>query len=166
MLIVSETWLSASVPDKAMELTNFSLHHADRTKDSSKSRGGGLGIYINNDWCTNHIGIENFCSPELEYLLLKCRPFYLPREFSVIIIPPQANAKLSLALLHLAVSKQQDSYPDGVFIVAGDFNCINLKTVFQKFYQHVHCPARGSSILDQEFFPTHHWGNLITFHCS
>lgn len=114
-----------------MDLTNQSLHRADRTKDSGKSKGGGLCIYINNDWCTNHTTVESYCSPDLEYLLLKFRPFYLPRKFTVVIImaiyiPPQANANLALAQLHSAISKQQDAHPDGAFIVTGDFNQVDL----------------------------------------
>lgn len=82
-------------------------------------------MYINNGRCTNHTGIECYCSPELEYSLQKCSLYYLPWEFSVVIImvvyiPLQANAKQALALLHSAFSKQQDAYPDGAFIVAGD----------------------------------------------
>ncbi len=38
--------------------------------------------------------------------------------------------------------------PDGFFIIAGDFNHANLKTVLPKFYQHVNFATRGNNTLD------------------
>lgn len=50
----------------------------------------------------------------LEYLTVKCRPFYLPCEFTVVIvtvvyIPLDANA--SLVLCHLVVKNTQAKDP-------------------------------------------------------
>ena len=48
-------------------------------------------------------------------LAVKCRPFYLPQEFSVTVvtavyIPPDANAKLALGYVLAAIDKQQNTY--------------------------------------------------------
>ncbi len=41
VICLTETWMSAIVPDSAIELTGFSVHHSDRTKElTGKSRGG------------------------------------------------------------------------------------------------------------------------------
>lgn len=103
--------------------------------------GGGLCVYTNNNWCTNTAIIDRHCSPDLELLAVKCRPFYLPRELSAVVvmaayIPPGANASTALGYMLTVINKQQDSYPDGVFIIAGDFNHVNL-TVLPRFEQHV-----------------------------
>lgn len=121
-----------------------------------KKRADGFCVYINNDLFTDHTAWESYRSVALEYLLLKFRPFYLPREFSVgfivaFCVPPQANAKLALAQLHTAITKQQDTQPNGAFIVAGDFNQVNPWTVLHNFYQHVQFSTRGSNILDHLF---------------
>ncbi|KAJ8401415.1 hypothetical protein AAFF_G00386460 [Aldrovandia affinis] len=50
--------------------------------------------------------------------------------------------------LHAAISKYHTMHPEAAFIVAGDFNHSNLKTVLPKFYQHVSCPTRGIKTLD------------------
>ncbi|CAG5968089.1 unnamed protein product [Menidia menidia] len=97
-MIFSETWLDSSTPDAAIELADRSVYRADRTADSGKKTGGGLSIYIANSWCTNNTVVDKLCSPDAELLLLKCRPFYLPREFSAVYIcavyiPPDANVK-------------------------------------------------------------------------
>ncbi len=67
-------------------------------------------------------------------MVVKCRPFYLPLEFTAIVIvtvyiPPCANAKDALRKLYSAISEQQTNNPDGFFIIAGDFNHANLKIV-------------------------------------
>ncbi|CAG5867200.1 unnamed protein product, partial [Menidia menidia] len=97
-MIFSETWLDSSTPDAAIELADRSVYRADRTADSGKKTGGGLSIYIANSWCTNNTVVDKLCSPDAELLLLKCRPFYLPREYSAVYIcavyiAPDANAK-------------------------------------------------------------------------
>ncbi len=89
VICLTETWMSAMVPDSAIELTGFSVHRSDRTKElTGKSRGGGVCFYINNSWCDerNIHSIKSFCSPDLEFHTLLCRPFWLPREFTAIII--------------------------------------------------------------------------------
>ncbi|KAK1802592.1 hypothetical protein P4O66_004242 [Electrophorus voltai] len=60
----------------------------DRTADSGKSRGGGVCVMVNNSWCNNAnvVTLTRSCSPNLELLALKLRPFYLPREFTSVII--------------------------------------------------------------------------------
>ncbi len=70
VICLTETWMSAMVPD------------SDRTKElTGKSRGGGVCFYINNSWCNerNIHSIKSFCSPDLEFHMLLCRPFWLPR---------------------------------------------------------------------------------------
>ncbi|KAM8863327.1 uncharacterized protein AB9W97_018228 [Spinachia spinachia] len=66
-------------------------------------------------------------------------------------IPPDANARLAMKELHAAISKQQTLHPEAAFIVAGDFNHSNLKTVLPKFHQHVSCPTRGDKTLDHVY---------------
>ncbi len=83
VICLTETWMSAMVPDSAIELTGFSVHRSDRAKElTGKSRGGGVCFYINNSWCNerNIHSIKSFCSPDLEFHTLLCRPFWLPRE--------------------------------------------------------------------------------------
>ncbi len=130
LFCLTETWMSAMVPDSAIELTGFSVHRSDRTKElTGKSRGGGVCFYINNSWCDerNIHSIKSFCSHDLEFHMLLCRPFWLPREFTAITItavyiPPQANTDQALRELYRNISEQETTHPDAAFIITGDFN--------------------------------------------
>lgn len=161
VMIFTETWLNNSCPDNAIELAGRHTHRVDRiADDSGKTRGGDWCIYINKAWCTDSITTERQCSPNVEFLMVKCRPFYLPREFTSIILtavytPPDANAKLAMKELYAAISKHQTKHPEAAFIVAGDFNHSNLKTVLSRFYQHVSCNTRGHKNLD------HIYSNMV-----
>ena len=67
-------------------------------------------------------------------------------------IPPSANANVVVDILLTSVSKLQSAHPDAIFIVAGDFNHANLRTVLPKFQQHVTaCPTRGDKTLDHVY---------------
>ncbi len=154
VFVFTETWLNDNIPDSAIQLNRLTCCRSDRdTTLSGKSRGGGLCVYINKEWCNNTAVLSKHCSSLVEFMFVKCRPFYLPREFTAIVIvavyiPPCANAKDALRELYCAISEQQTNDPDGFFIIAGDFNHANLKTVLPKFYQHVNFATRGNNTLD------------------
>ena len=147
-MLITETWLNPLIPDSVIEIAGYTVQRHDRTENSGKSRGGGVCMYINNSWCTDTAIVDSHCCPNLEYVTVKCRPFYLPREFTavmttVVYIPPDANAKLAISLLYSSINSQMSKYPEAVQIIAGDFNHADLKTALPKFHQHVKCATRN-----------------------
>ncbi len=103
VICLTERWMSAMVPDSAIELTGFSVHRSDRTKElTGKSRGGGVCFYINNLWCDerNIHSIKSFCSPDLEFHTLLCRPFWLPT-----IVTPPSRTHTSPSPAHLSANR-------------------------------------------------------------
>ncbi len=153
---LTETWLTPSVPDTAVTPSdNFSVLRMDRTAEAGKTKGGGVCFMTNKKWCDpRNISILSCsCSPHLEHLSIICRPFYLPREFSSIVvtavyIPPQADTSLALSKLHDVLSGYINKHPDAVFIIAGDYNKAKVKKVMPNFHQHISCPTRGPNKLD------------------
>ncbi len=158
---LTETWLTPTVPDTAVTPSdNFSVLRMDRTAEAGKTKGGGVCFMINRKWCDprNISILSRSCSPHLEHLSIICRPFYLPREFSSIVItsvyiPPQADTSLALFKLHDELSGYNNKHPDAAFIIAGDFNKANLKKVLPNFHQHISCPTRGLNTLDHCYTP-------------
>ncbi len=129
-----------------------------RIEQRSSQGNAEAGVFvsiINNLWCDerNIHSIKSFCSPDLEFHMLLCRPFWIPREFTAIIItavyiPPQANTDQALRELYGNTSEQETMHPDAAFIITGDFNKANFRTIAPKYFQHVTINTRGDRILD------------------
>ena len=73
--------------------------------------------------------------PEVENIVINCRPHYLPREFSAILfvavyLLPQTDAgtKTALRQLYKEISKQETTHPEVALLVTGDFNAGTHKT--------------------------------------
>ncbi len=149
-------------------------NRSDRTKElTGKSRGGGVCFYINNSWCDemNLHSIKSFCSPDLEFHMLLCRPFWLPREFTAIIItavyiPPQANTDQALRELYGNISDQETAHPDAAFVITGDFNKANFRTIAPKYFQHITINTRGDRVLDHCYSPFRTLTNPSPAHLS
>ncbi len=130
ILCLTETWLTPTVPDTAVTPSdNFSVLRMDRTAEAGKTKGGGVCFFINKKWCDprNISILSRSCSPHLEHLSIICHPFYLPREFtsilvSAVYIPPQADTSVALSKLHDELSGYINKHPDAACIIAGDFN--------------------------------------------
>ncbi|KAI4903867.1 hypothetical protein NFI96_004566, partial [Prochilodus magdalenae] len=121
VLALTETWLSAATPNTGITPAGFSIYRQDRTLDS-----------------------------------VKVRPYFPPRDFSSVIlttvyIPPQAEKSLAFKALYETISRLENSHPEVVFIVVGDFNKANPKMVLPKYYQHINFPTRGEQILNHRY---------------
>ena len=95
---------------------------------------------------------------ELETLSIRCRPYYLPREFqsvilTVVYIPPEASEEDANRQLSDIVNKNENCHPGAISIIAGDFNHVNFKKRMPKFYQHVDCHTRKRKTLDHCYTP-------------
>eukprot|EP00061_Rhincodon_typus_P012941 g39007.t1 len=147
------TWLTPAIPDYALQADGFSIHCMDHTASLGKVKGSGVCFLINTSWCSDIATLANHCSPEQEYLKVKCRPYFLPQEFTsavltAVYIPPHADVKNALDKIYTTTNPLQTKFPKALFIVAGDFNQANLKQVLSKYHQHISCPATGQNILD------------------
>lgn len=135
VFIFTETWLNDNIPDSAVQLEQLACYRADRALiDGGKTRGGGVCVYIRNEWCRDAVVVCKHCSPLVEFMIMKCRPFYLPRELSAILLvavylPPTNNSSDRNEALN---GTQQTAHPDGFIILARDFNHADLKTVLPK----------------------------------
>ena len=153
-LCFTETWLYPSVPDSSITPPGFQTFRTDRDCDiTGKSVGGGVCVMVNERWCTDTDIVSSFCSTDLELLIVRCQPFYSPREFSSILlvvayIHPEANAENAMNQLASHISNVENKHPDGLTIALGDFNHTSLKSTLPKFHQHVSCPTRKDKTLD------------------
>lgn len=84
--IFIETYLN--IPEATIQLTWLTTIGAVRDASSS----GKTSIYINTARCGNTGMISKHCSSPVEFVAVKCRPNYLPRRFSAIVIVVVASA--------------------------------------------------------------------------
>ncbi len=67
--------------------------------------------------------------------------------------PPQANTDQALKELYRNISEQETTHPDAAFIITGDFNKANFRTIAPKYCQHVTINTRGDRTLDHCYSP-------------
>ena len=159
VFIFSGTWLNSSHPDSALEPPGFTIYRTDRSAEvTGKTCGGGVCFLVNKAWCTDVKVISSTCSPDLETLTIKCRPYYLPRDFGSVVltavyIHPRADIDSAISTLSDLVTGFENSHTDCLSIVAGDFNRAFLKSHLPKCKRQLTCPTRGSNILDHCYCP-------------
>ncbi|XP_071944816.1 uncharacterized protein [Antedon mediterranea] len=133
---------------------NFGMYRQDRDSEAvGKSRGGGVCLLVNQNWCKDVKNLSAICTSQLEALTIRCRPFYLPRELTsliitVVYIPPDANAESAATQLSTIVTDNELKHPNATSIILGDFNHVNLKKTLPKLFQHVTVATRNNNILD------------------
>ncbi|KAI4896215.1 hypothetical protein NFI96_006295 [Prochilodus magdalenae] len=64
---------------------------------------------------------------------------------------PDANANSTLKELHDNISSLQNKHPEAFYVVAGDFNHVNLTNSLPRFYQHINIPTWGNNTLDRVY---------------
>ncbi|XP_059805435.1 uncharacterized protein LOC132380556 isoform X1 [Hypanus sabinus] len=153
VLCLTETGLTSDLPDSVIQPEGFSIHRMDYAASSDENRGGGVCFLINSSWCSDVKVLASASTANLEYLTVKCRPFYLPREFTVTIltaayIPPQTDTKPALDSLCAVINSFERRYPEALFIIAGHFNHADFRSVSPHYYQHVSFATSGPNTLD------------------
>ncbi|XP_033182022.1 uncharacterized protein LOC117152902 [Anabas testudineus] len=124
-------------------------------RSSGKRRGGGIAVLVSNRWCNpGHVTVkERLCSPDIELLAVSLRPYYLPREFSCVIvittyIPPSAAPDVACDVINSVTANLQNQHPNSFIIITGDFNHTSLDTTLPTFSQFVNCSTRDNKTLD------------------
>ncbi|KAL0149801.1 hypothetical protein M9458_054849 [Cirrhinus mrigala] len=116
VFVFTETWLCDSILDRAIHLDQLTCYRVDRVVVAgAKTRGGGLCIYINDAWCRDAVAVCKYCSPVVEFMVIKCWP------------SNGNNRSEALNELYQHISEQQTAHPDAFLVLAGDFNHADLK---------------------------------------
>ncbi|GFR90791.1 endonuclease domain of the non-LTR retrotransposon LINE-1 [Elysia marginata] len=129
---------------------------------TGKVKGGGVSRYLNTKWCNpknTHVKYT-ICNPDIELLTLSPRPYYLPKEFTHVLITnvydsPSANGSSAANQLATHIYDMESQHPDALKIVTGDFNYCDAATELSALLlqQEVNCPTRGEKTLDLFFLP-------------
>lgn len=149
-IMCTESWLTEKQPNTWSALSDWTVIRQDRTH----AGGGGVCIMLKDSYYGNNTKVlAKHCSEDVEYLIIKTRPKYLPREFaSVIIACAYVHKKSPDSVLNILVKDLQyhiGNNPQSLLVLAGDFNQTPT-SVFRNMglYQYVSFPTRGKNKLD------------------
>ena len=155
LMCFTETWLSENVVDSHVNIEGFSIFCADRTNDSGRLKGGGQCVFVNKQWChPNNITIKHkSCSRNAKIFLIGFRPYYIPREFSHVILTtiyvPNNNVANKAALeINVALRNYESSALDALFPINRDFIHCTILQSGNQYYQHIHCTTGHTATLD------------------
>jgi hypothetical protein len=85
----TEMCLSLDMLSESVQPLGIFVRRAGRNKHlSGNKRAWGVCFLIKDSWCNckNIQEVKSFCSPDLEFLTIKCRLYYLQSEFSSVIV--------------------------------------------------------------------------------
>ena len=120
---ITETWLSPTVPDSAVHLSNYILFRRDRP-----AHAGGVCIFVNTENpCSYLLAYE---SSDVELIWVKARPQRLPGQLSMILVgtvyhPATSSTQENQRLLHHIQDNVESffcGHPEGLILICGDFN--------------------------------------------
>ena len=70
-LCLNESYLNNSIMDEELAIPHYNLYRMDRTKESGKLSGGGLAIYVRDQYDFEIIEGSTACLPHIESTWLK-----------------------------------------------------------------------------------------------
>ena len=125
------------------------MQQADRMTESGKRKGGGLAVFVTNRWCNSgHTTVKaQVCSKDTKLLAVSMRLYYLPRDFTQVIVHAVYIPPL-LTLLHSVTTSLQAQHPQVLFLISGDFNHASLSSSLLTSTQNVTCHTRENKTLD------------------
>ena len=111
-------------------------------------------MYINIQWCNDWTIKEKYCTPNIEFMTVGLRPFYLPREFNqlfvmVVYIHPGADVREASQIVADRIHRFESASPDSPKLIVGDFNQCTLENVLPTYEQYVTQPTRNDATLDR-----------------
>ena len=157
IICITETWLSPSIPDVAIDLPGYSLHRTDR----HHTTGGGCAIYSKAIYSAQQVTDTNLSLGDSVWITLtQCSP---PLLIGCVYNPPSSSSSERRKLTQLV--SYVASLPIDSKILVGDFNLPDISWSdynatprrYHEFItqlsvdgwcQHVKQPTRGGHILD------------------
>ena len=161
-LAITETWLDSTHTDNFISISGYTSIRQDRdpTK-TNKQLGGGLLLYINDNWSNSYSVVSNHIAPDIEIMVVKVRPYWLPREIACVFLiivycplfdcPTSTKVKEAVARIHDTIESTEQQNPAAAVLVLGDFNSASVK--LHRYKQNVTCTTRNDKTLDKCYAP-------------
>ena len=120
VVIITETWLTSAIPTSAISIDGFSIIRQDRY-DTLTKKGGGICMYIKNDYSYDNMSELCEITPNYEMLGIKVKirnikPFYILGTYQ----PPSGN--MGKFIDWLSNSLNNIDYNRTELFILGDMN--------------------------------------------
>ena len=153
MAFITEPWLKPTIMDSVINIPGYTVLRKDRASDNH----GVVCLYIRNDYLMYTELRDLACCSDHEILWVQLLPKRLPRGFSSLIVavvyhPHWSGTENDPMRDHLfqSLAIAESKYPNCAFIVAGDFNPLDVTSIKRHFnmQQIVKKTTRKYAILD------------------
>lgn len=184
LVIFTESWLHANCADSLVNANGYTLHRLDReilTRTGSVKKGGGITIYVKNEFNVSSWPNLKISDNDIEALSLSCKLGNRKRvNLTAVYRPPGGNVQAALGKLETIVSTIRQS-TSGDTTIVGDFNVdvlsenIHSKKISQfvntcRLEQLIKTPTRISdrsrSLIDHIYTNSPHHSNSGTVNCN
>lgn len=112
IIAITETWLTNNISNNTVSIDNYKFYRLDRS-----GRGGGVGLYVKNNICSQKIEIQVQCS---EQLWVSCKANNVKPCVGVVYRPPDYQINNFCDLLDNVLSFVVPQYEKAICL--GDFN--------------------------------------------
>lgn len=125
IVIFTETWLHKNVSDSLIQVDGFNLYRLDRQvtgPSGNCKRGGGICIYVKNEFVVSNWTNYNVSNRDIEFLTISCKlGFNRNIVLHTVYRPPTGNAQAALDMLYRNIEDLK-LHLSGDRFVLGDFN--------------------------------------------
>lgn len=156
-IFITETWLTATIPDSLVNISNYTVYRKDRTsirEDGRTQKGGGVGIYVKNTIKGHQVVCvrqENLTAhvTETDSLWIKVRINAVQLLLGCIYRPPSCSVGGNREIMEMLTRLNDMPLSTLVF---GDFNYPEIDWTLDR--------VSKNSPLAEEFLQTYHESKL------
>ncbi len=113
---VSETWLHKDIPSEEVAIPGYKIYRQDRKNKGYKQRGGGLLLYIRDEYEVKEIEVKS-SSTEIIHITIS-RQQIKPIHIILVYKPPTVSSKTLISSLQTTLQNCNDTE----YYYIGDFN--------------------------------------------
>ena len=164
---ISESWLTAAIPDSLIEMTRYSVARLDRSWSNGNigtpKKGGGLACFVKNGIKFSESRFRDL-NASSEHLEMQWLAVTLKRVRPITIVniyrPPQGKLKSACKLISEAFEKANMKDNTDIFVL-GDFN-VNFKDTKSASYKELSFTMQSLGLSQQVRDPTRlSWSNGV-----
>lgn len=154
VVAISESWLSSNISDNVVKINNYSFVRQDRV-----GRGGGVGLYVHNDFDCVILFTE--CVDSIEHLWVKLKNHNETIIVGVIYRPPKGNFNEFISKFEDILIECYSQYDK--LLCLGDFNInmLNLESNYVNRLCNIFETFGLNQLINEPTRVSHNTANLI-----